>query len=212
MKWLTSRIVWGSLLILGGVLFLLDNLNIITFGDIFWGFVLGIGGVGFLSVYVSDRRHWWALIPGMTLLAVAIVVLLDTLLPSVGDFISGAIVLGGIAASFILIYLINREHWWAIIPGGVLATLAAITLVDSVFSGIETGGLLFLGLGLTFALVAIVPNPHGQMRWAFIPAGILFVMGLLIMAAASQFINFLWPIALILVGLYFVFITFRSRR
>lgn len=211
MKWLTSRIVWGSLLILGGVLFLLENLNIITFGDIFWGFVLGIGGVGFLSVYVSDRRHWWALIPGMTLLAVAIVVFLDTLLPTVGDTINGAIVLGGIAASFILIYLINREHWWAIIPGGVLTTLAVITLFESVFTGVETGGLFFLGLGLTFALVAIAPNPHGQMRWAFIPAGILFVMGLLIMAAASQFINLLWPIALILVGLYFVFITFRSR-
>lgn len=211
MKWLASRTLWGILLILGGVLFLLDNLNIITFGDIFWGFVLGIGGVGFLSVYFSDRQHWWALIPGMTLLAVAVVVFLSILLPAVENLLGGAIVLGGIALSFILIYLINQEHWWAIIPGGVLTTLALITLLDEAFTGIETGGILFLGLGLTFALVAILPNPHGQMRWAYIPAGILFLMGLLIMATATQLINYLWPVALILVGLYFVFRTVLSR-
>lgn len=211
MKWLASRTLWGILLILGGVLFLLDNLNIITFGDIFWGFVLGIGGVGFLSVYFSDRQHWWALIPGMTLLAVAVVVFLSILLPAVENLLGGAIVLGGIALSFILIYLINQEHWWAIIPGGVLTTLALITLLDEAFTGIETGGILFLGLGLTFALVAILPNPHGQMRWAYIPAGILFLMGLLIMATATQLINYLWPVALILVGLYFVFRTVLTR-
>lgn len=212
MKWLTSRTLWGILLIVGGILFLLDNLNIINFGDIFWGIVLGIGGLGFLSVYFTDRQHWWALIPGSTLLAIATLILLNFLVPTLGEFLGGAIVLGGIGLSFILIYLINREHWWALIPAGVLTTLAVITLVDEFLPGLESGGILFLGMGLTFALVAVLPNPQGQMRWAFIPAVVLFLMGLLITAAATDLVNYIWPIALILVGLYFVFLTFRSRR
>jgi len=76
---------------------------------------------------------------------------------------------------------------------------------------VETGGIFFIGLGLTFALVGLLPAPRGRMRWAFIPALVLLVMGLLIFAAAEQFINYLWPVALILVGLYLVFRTFRPR-
>jgi hypothetical protein len=45
MKVLGSRIFWGGLLILAGVIFLLDNLGIITFGDLIWAILLGAGGI-----------------------------------------------------------------------------------------------------------------------------------------------------------------------
>lgn len=78
-------------------------------------------------------------------------------------------------------------------------------------TGFETGGIFFLGLGLTFLLVAIIPTPEGQMRWALIPAVILLVMGLLLTAALTQLINFIWPLALILLGLFLVLRAFRGR-
>ena len=68
-------------------------------------------------------------------------------------------------------------------------------------------------IGLTFALVGLLPTPRGprSVRWAFIPALVLLIMGGVIFAAAEQLINYLWPVALILAGLYLVWRTFRPR-
>ena len=63
-KWLESRILWGSLLILGGILFLLQNLNIIQVGGLFWAILAVLGAVFFFYIFFSNRLNWWALIPG----------------------------------------------------------------------------------------------------------------------------------------------------
>jgi hypothetical protein len=212
MKWLASRTLWGVLLIIGGIIFLLDNLGIFTIGEAFWGVILGIGAIGFLSVYLSNRENWWALIPGMILLSVSALIIINAIFPGDTGALGGVIVLGGIGLAFLLIYLTNRENWWAIIPAGVMLTLSVVVLLGEAFSGIEVGGIFFLGLGLTFGLVAIIPTPHGQMKWAFIPAGIMIVMGLLITAALSPLINYIWPSALILAGLLLVFRAYIWRR
>jgi hypothetical protein len=124
---------------------------------------------------------------------------------------AGVIMLGAIGLAFLLVYLVNRDNWWAIIPAGVMGTLAVISGLSQVLTGFETGGIFFLGLGLTFALVAILPTPEGQMRWAFIPAGILFMIGLLLTAATSSLSGIIWPLALILFGLFFVWRAFVAR-
>jgi hypothetical protein len=49
------------------------------------------------------------------------------------------------------------------------------------------------------------------MRWAFVPAGVLLLIGILMTAALTQVINFVWPLALILAGLFLVLRAFRSR-
>jgi hypothetical protein len=103
------------------------------------------------------------------------------------------------------------ENWWAVIPGGVLLTLAIVAGLSENLEGIETGGVFFLGLGLTFALLALLPTGDGKLTWALIPAVVLFLMGLLITAAAAEFINYVWPAALILGGLYLLYRAFRSR-
>ena len=109
--------------------------------------------------------------------------------------------LGGIGLSFLLIYLLDHNNWWAIIPFGVLETLAVVAGLGSVIPGVATGGIFFLGLGLTFALVAILPSLHGSMWWAWIPAGVLTGMGLLFVVISGQTIGFVLPAALILVGI-----------
>jgi hypothetical protein len=205
-------ILWGLLLVLAGGLFLLDSLNVLELGDVFWGVILGIGGLAFLSVYFANREHWWALIPGCTLLSVSALILLDRFLPNgVGDW-GGSIVLGGIGLSFLLIYFSNREFWWAVIPGGVMATLAFVVGLDEVLGDVEMGGVFFLGLGLTFALIGLLPSPQGNMRWAFIPAAILGIIGLLIVVALSSLINYIWALALIAAGLILLVRAFRPRR
>ena len=212
MKALTSRTLWGSLLILGGILFLLDNLGYIKIGELVWALILAVVGLVFVSVFLGDRQHWWALIPGIILLALAATVAVDYLFAGRAD-LGGMIVLGGISLAFWVVYFVNREHWWAIIPAGVLATLAIVSGLDSVLAGvIDTGGIFFLGLGATFALVAVLPTPHGQMRWAFIPAVVLVIIGLFVIGAARDLLNYIWPVALILVGAVILFRGFIWRR
>ena len=151
-KWLESRVLWGALLILAGLAFLLQNIIGFPIGGIFWGVIFGIAGLVFLSVYIS-----------------------------------------------------NRQHWWALIPAGVMFTLAIVAGLDQFISGGGVGGIFFLGLGLTFALIALLPTSQGRMRWAWIPAGVLIFMGMVVFAATENIFGFLWPIALILVGVFFVF-------
>jgi hypothetical protein len=140
MKALTSLTLWGSLLILGGILFLLDNLGYIEIGGLVWALILAVGGLVFISVFLSEREHWWALIPGFTLLGVAATVAVGYLFPSWAN-LGGMFVLGGISVAFWMLYVVKREFWWAIIPGGVLATLAIVSVWDSVFPGtIDSGG------------------------------------------------------------------------
>jgi len=85
MKALASRTLWGSLLILGGILFLLDNLGYIKIGGLVWAIILAVGGLVFVSVFLGDRQHWWALIPGIILLALAATVAVDYLFAGRAD-------------------------------------------------------------------------------------------------------------------------------
>ncbi|MDI6694935.1 MAG: hypothetical protein QME21_07815 [Anaerolineales bacterium] len=211
MRWLESRILWGSLLILAGVLFLLQNLGLLPAGNLFWMVLIGVGGAIFLSIFIQNRTNWWALIPGLTLVSIALVIGLGVFAPRLADRWGGSLVLGGIGLSFALIYLVERQHWWAVIPFGVLFTLASMVALEQINPGLETPGVFFLGLSATFVLVALLPNPQGELRWAWIPAAILLAMGVLFIAAAEEMLAYIWPAALILAGLFLIYRTFRSR-
>jgi len=210
-KWLESRVLWGSLLILAGVVFLLQNLFNFDIGALFWAILLAVAGLVFITVFINNRLQWWALIPGFTLLGVSATVLISNYLPRLEGVLGGFFVLGGISLAFVVVYLNDRRYWWAVIPAGVLFTVAIISVVEGLLGDFETGGLFFIGLGLTFALVAISPAPQGKMRWAWYPAAVLTVMGMLIAAAAENLFAYLWPAALILGGLVLIYRTIVSR-
>ena len=137
---------------------------------------------------------------------------MDVVLPGVGDALGGLFVLGGIGAAFIGVYLSDRRQWWAIIPAGVMITLAVISVLDSLLSDLGSGGLIFFGLGITFAVLALLPSEQGKMRWAWIPAIVLVVIGLLVTAAAEEMLVYLGPAALILGGIFILLRSFSSRR
>jgi hypothetical protein len=138
--------------------------------------------------------------------------LLGFIYPLLSEIVGGSIVLGGIGLSFVLVFLVNRENWWAIIPAGVLATLAVVSAVDVGNYDVDTGGIFFIGVGITFLLVAILPTPVGQMKWAFIPALIMLVMGTLISNQMQDILLYVWPILIILVGGYLVYRAAVSNR
>ena len=206
MKRLESRVLWGLLLIAGGVLFLLDSMGIIAVGAVVWPFLLGAASLAFLVVFLTaPQTNWWAAIPGFVLLGLTGTVLFEELAPAAAEVWGGSLFLGGISLAFWAVYLVDIENWWAVIPAGVLLTLALIAGLPEDIQGIETGGMLFLGIGLTFALLALLPTPEGRMAWPIIPALVLLVVGALVTAAAAELINYVWPAMLIIGGLYLLY-------
>ncbi len=200
------RLIWGGVLILLGLGFLLQNLGIFDiFGlipeslwTVFWIGAFGSAGALFLVGLWLNRENWWMAIPGFMLLGLSATIFTDEILT--GFPFSGSIFLGSISLAFITVYVMNREHWWAIIPGGVLFTLSVVAGLDEV-SGWETGGIFFFGLAATFALVALSPaTARGKMTWAWIPAGVLFALAVVTTASVEGLINILWPLVLVAVG------------
>ncbi|MBX3052062.1 MAG: hypothetical protein KF753_11340 [Caldilineaceae bacterium] len=200
-----GRLLWGGLLVFLGFAFLLQNLGVLDiFGiipenlwTIFWIGAFGCAGLLFLGGLWLNRQNWWMAIPGFILLGLSATILVDEFIP--GFPFSGSIFLGSIGVAFLAVYLMNREHWWAIIPGGVNGTLAVVAGLDEV-NGWDNGGIFFLGLAVTFALVALAPaTARGKMTWAWIPAGVLLALAVITTASLEGFIGILWP--LVLVGL-----------
>ncbi len=204
MKRMNASIILGVVLILGGVLALLQSMGILSnVGDLFWGSAFLIAGALFLYAFATGS--WWGAIPGFTLAGLGVLILLP---PSL-DFFGGAIFLGGVALAFWAVYLTGRqERWWALIPAGVLTTLAVITLAPRLMADEATGGIFFFGLALTFLLVALLAN----MRWAYYPAVALGVLGLLISLSVASFANYIWAAAMILGGLFLLFRYFRKTN
>jgi len=208
MKRLDPRIIIGSLLILAGGLGFLQAFGFLrNASDLFWGLVfLAAGGV-FLFMFAGGfaTGQWWAAIPGLVLAGIGVLILL----PDSLDDLGGAVFLGAIGLSFWLIYLSGRERWWAIIPGGVLITLAAVTLTDSLFrNGDAGGGVFFIGLALTFLLVALLAG----MRWAYWPAGALGVMGIFLFFQSQVYLfSYIGAAALIGAGVVIILRSLRAQ-
>jgi len=199
-------------LVLGGIALLLQNLDIFKgAGSLFWSVVFLLAGAAFFSVYIENHLHWWAFIPAFTLVGLGLSSLLDLVLPALRFDLGGALFLLGISIGFGSVFMVNRQHWWAVIPAGVLATLALVSVVDSGNFGIDSGSIFFLGIGLTFGLLALLPGYESMLRWAFIPAGILILIGLLISVTSDSIVNLIIPALLILAGLVVVIRNFVRR-
>ncbi len=203
MKRFDPRIVFGTLLLLGGVLALLQTMGYLKdASDIFWGGIFAMAGLLFLSMLFGG--HWWSVFPGFTLLAIGVLILLPDNLENLG----GLVFLGGIGLSFWVAYATApQERWWALIPAGVLTTLAGMTIAAENFGEFETVGFFFLGLSLTFLLVALL----ARMPWAYWPALVLGIMAVLGLASLFEVANYLWAVALIAGGILLLFRYFTNR-
>ena len=203
------RILWGGLLIVVGGLFLLQEINLISGAwDIIWALLFSTAGALFLFTYWRDRSQWWPLIPGSGLLGLGALIIIDEYLP--GAEWAAAVFLGAIGVSFWLIYFLQRENWWAVIPGGVLLTLTFVVALEPYVQGDADGGIFLLGLGLTFLILGLLPNSFGRMRWSFIPAAVLSIIGILLLGSNVEIFNYIWPLGLILLGGFFLIRYLRS--
>lgn len=203
-------VVGGILLIAAGVIFLLNNFEII---DLNWEMLMGplfaIGGLVFILVYIFNPKEWWSLIPGFVLMGIGLIIFMGQIMETAADNWSGVIFLGFLGLAFLIIYITHRNQWWAIIPGGVLLTLAGVTLIPD--ESTLTGVIFFLGLALTFGLLYLLPKPEGRLHWALYPAGILLAIGVLVLLGATDVMDFVLPLVLLILGGFFIIRALRKK-
>lgn len=197
------RLLLGAGLILMGVLALLDTLNLVKVADWWIGALFIMGGLAFLTVTLNNKAQWWGLIPGLALIGIGGEIILGGINATWAHHLGGASVLGMLGLAFWLIYLMNRVQWWAIIPGGVLVTLAGVAIISDMTGGMESGSVFMFGLAATFALLALLTAKNPQPNtWAWIPAAILAVIGGMLFFSAFNLTGIVFSIALIGVGIY----------
>lgn len=248
----------GALFLTGmGLILLLANLGLVpNLVPLLWWSLLLAGGLLFLSAFLADRAQWWPLIPASALLGVGAAGLLSAvfhlpgglagaaffaslaagfaavhlarphdnrwaLMPAgvlvilavvallsaaVGGELAGAGFFAGLGLAFVALYFAEidgqRYNWWTLIPAGALLTLAAVVILSVHGSGALAGAALFLGLGLTFGMLYLLRGPGRPLEWAWIPALALVAFGLFILVVAGDFpyARLLWPLALVVAG------------
>ncbi len=201
---LNWRALVGVLMIVLGVLAMLQTLNLVTFeGDIWlWVFaaIFAVVGVGFLYVlFRGPTENWWAAIPGFTLLGLGTMMILLGVPEIKGDW-PVSIFMGSIGLSFIVVFLLDRSRWWAIIPAGSVLSIALMLLLPDL--GGWTPSILFFGMAVTFGVVALMGK--GKLDWAWIPAVALLGLGAFIPAVEGSMPWIIWPVVLIVVGAYLI--------
>lgn len=224
MKSTKSSITLGVVLIAAGVLLLLDVLGVVNGASLIWPVIFGAAGVSFLALFFRSRDNWWAAIPGFVFAGLAVVTAWGILLPTSAQGWGGSLFFLFLGGGFMAVYLRERGNWWALIPAGVLWTLAVVTAIPADSGGMVVPAVLFLGIAATFAALTAVPvrtgkGPDGHiithMKWPLFPAVILGVMGLLFAVQATALLsglNLVVPVVLVLGGAYLVVFSLRNRR
>ena len=207
-----NTILWGGALLLVGVFLLLVNQHALDPYAPTWQYVVaalcGLGGIAFLILFVRDVVHWWPIIPAFTLLTVGVIIFLTTQTAAVAGEVLGSILFFGIALAFAVIFLLDRNRWWAIIPMGVLLLVSATTALSTfqVSPGVISAT-LFIGMGFVFLLVYLLGPHKREVWWALVPATALVAFGLFTFVFSKATGDLLevvswWPALLVLLGVF----------
>lgn len=208
-----NTILWGGALLLVGVFLLLVNQHALDPYAPTWQYVVaalcGLGGIAFLILFVRDVVHWWPIIPAFTLLTVGVIIFLTTQTAAVVGEVLGSILFFGIALAFAVIFLLDRNRWWAIIPMGVLLLVSATTALSTfqVSPGVISAT-LFIGMGFVFLLVYLLGPHKREVWWALVPATALVAFGLFtfVFSKATGDLQLTvvswWPALLVLLGVF----------
>ena len=214
MRRLAVQVVLGLVILAAGVLLLLETSGLVARPNVLWALLLAAASAAFWYVFFTYPPSWWAAIPAAALMGAAVVMLMELDPSGLGQWTEVPF-LAALSVGFWAVYLRDTQRWWALFPAGVLLTLAVVTAVAAAVGGAITGAIFLFGLAFTFALVAVLPGDGPRRWWAWIPAGVLAVVAIIVLFSASEWfvvINYLWPLFVIGVGAYLIWRAVARRR
>jgi hypothetical protein len=204
---------WWALIPSAVMLFLMFTLLMVdnVAGEWIGSLFLFLLALSFLVVYLSNHTRIWALLVAYILGVLSIA---PAMASGGGDMAAyfGPVFLFAIALPFFIVYFLSAEKWWAIIPAGVMTTLAIIAgaaiagWIRDESEGGYANAFLMAGLAATFAVVWL---RHAK-PWAQIVTVVLAALAV----ASIFFVSYteiFWPLAIILVGAYLLFTALRPK-
>jgi hypothetical protein len=201
-----QSLVWAGILMLVGVLALIDVY--VDLGPWVWVAALAVSGVVALLVYLTDRANWSLLVPAYVTLAIALLITLVTV-DVLHDDVVAVFVLTVIAIPFLIAFLRNRTWWWFLIPAYVLLAIALMIALQEVgvLGDDATASYVLFAIAIPFFYVF---SRNTRQWWFLIPAGVLTIIGLGLLAAA-EIGRYILPIILVIVGVVIAVRLLRGR-
>lgn len=187
-KGLSIKQLAYTLVAVGSLLFLANSGILGALPAFIWVILLFVSGSAFWLATQGHLPMWQRIVgfAGIGIFAAA----------SSGRF-SGVPVLGFPAMVFGLIYLRNPKRWWALMPAGVLSSLALLVTFEELFPRWDATPVLFLGFAATFSIIYLLSPQRGGKRWALYPAILFIILTVLVNDPSGSMPAWFLPILLI---------------
>jgi hypothetical protein len=208
----------GMFLILVGGGLLVAN----SFGsDVMGPTIMFLFALCFIVVAVWSKKNLWAIIPGGIFATIGLVAGLEILIPQSG--VTGPVFLLLSAATFIAFAILSKKNWWAIIPGGIFASLGLVVVLDILvpheaypsLPGMLTWGfytwVLFLGLAITFGVLWLRRKTLPT-TWAKYPAAGCLAIAVLFILEGALFSEYWLATMLLVFGVMLLLVALSRKR
>ena len=202
---------WWAL-IPAGVMFFLSLIVVLSTsvrGEWIGALFLFAVGLSFLVVYLNNRARQWALLVAYILFVLSVAPAMASFRGDVPAYY-GSVFLLAVALPFFVVYFRSADNWWAIIPAGVMTTLAVVATLGIAgwIRDTDAIGLTILmgGLAATFAVLWL---RHAKL-WARDVTIVLAVLAVVAVFFGSDPGTF-WPAAFILGGAYLLYTALRPK-
>ncbi len=201
MKNSRTQLIGIALVIAGVLAFAGGNPILRLLPSFVWLLLLMLGGAAVWTLSDGRMIFWQRLVLYAGIGIYAII--------SSGSF-AGTAATGFIAMAFILTYLRNTRHWWALIPGGVMTAVAVIITLGRFFPNWDVGPLFMLLLAATFSTLYLLPQERGGQRWARYPALATIFITLIMNDPSGRTPS--WLIPLLLIGSGITMLWWMKRK
>ncbi len=202
-----NRRLAGGLLVLAGVAALLGGRGALGLtAELLW--LGGLAAAAAVAWRLLEGRAPWPF-------RVFFHALLTITAAATTQVLSGPGFLSLAALGFWLVYRTPSDGHpstgWALIPAGIVSTLAAVATVDALRPHWDGGVVFLLGMTATFTAIYLLPRELGGGRWALWPALAWAILTVLVNDPTGAFTRWWLPLTMIGVGIAVLGWTQRRR-
>lgn len=204
-----NNLLVGITLIAAGVLYLLNNMDLVPEPSPQNWILIFVGASAYFCVcyFLAGTHNWGWLFPAFICAGVAGTIWMGEN-TNLGGLIA-APVLAGVGLPFLGIYLLDRKHWWALIPFYVLMAVVGIVVFAERVPGEVIGAYVLWSIALPFLVVYLINKSR---KWALIPASILAVIGFIPLMTIVFEGDTMGSMVLLVIALPFFVVYFMSGK
>jgi hypothetical protein len=193
-----------------------------SFGDEVTGpTVLFLFALFFSVIAAWSRKNRWAIIPAGFFASLGLVTTLEILTPD--SEATGLIFMFLSAATFIAFAILSKKNWWAIIPGGIFASLGLTAMLEILIPHEEYPRIqgmlsfdvfiwvLFLGLAATFGALWLGRKTLPT-NWTKYPAVGFLAMAVLSIIEGAHFSEYWLETTLLVFGVTLLLVVLTGKR